>query len=291
MEDLSERLANDLRQHIRTLGHYPMLSDHWCEMAEVLGRVANISDVESKLSAGKEDATLWETEELALRYLLEDGKLNLCLRNLIEYKTFQRQSRSNNVELTSEKQEKCDKFEKGLGTVLKNAWNHVEAVQTTDIQALVNHIADVIDYATESSRYIEECVVEGDLHMRQEVMVFSYIVGIMRQLDYLHEDRVMPLLRERRVFIRGAQFLNNYHQHLQSSPKLKIIEALSLIADSEDLATYKDVYISDSQDAAVLVNLYESCLEDLKQQDPSNKRMMRPLLDLVSQMRRRYRLK
>lgn len=46
-DDLSERLANDLRHHIRTLGHYPMLSDNWCEMADVLGRVANVSDVVS----------------------------------------------------------------------------------------------------------------------------------------------------------------------------------------------------------------------------------------------------
>ena len=28
-------------------GHYPMLSDPWCEMADVLGRIASISDVVS----------------------------------------------------------------------------------------------------------------------------------------------------------------------------------------------------------------------------------------------------
>jgi hypothetical protein len=62
-------------------------------MAEIFGRIANISDVESKLPSTKKDATLWETEEQALRFLLEDGKLNLCLRNLIEFKTGQTKAR------------------------------------------------------------------------------------------------------------------------------------------------------------------------------------------------------
>lgn len=55
-------------------------------MAEIFGRIANISDMESKLPSAKTDATLWETEEQALRFLLEDGKLNLCLRSLVEFK-------------------------------------------------------------------------------------------------------------------------------------------------------------------------------------------------------------
>lgn len=69
--------------------NFPVLSDPWFEMADVFGRIANISDMESKLPASKKDATLWETEEQALRFLLEDGKLNLCLRNLIEFKQAQ----------------------------------------------------------------------------------------------------------------------------------------------------------------------------------------------------------
>lgn len=32
-------------------------------------------------------------QELALRYVLEDGKLNVCLRNLVEWRKFHRQMR------------------------------------------------------------------------------------------------------------------------------------------------------------------------------------------------------
>ena len=69
------------------------MSDPWFEMAEVFGRLATISDMESNLSSAKNDCTLWETEEQALRFLLEDGKLNLCLRNLMEFKQNQILSR------------------------------------------------------------------------------------------------------------------------------------------------------------------------------------------------------
>jgi hypothetical protein len=70
-----------------------LLSDPWFEMADIFGRVANVSDVESKLPSAKDNATLWETEEQALRFVLEDGKLNLCLRLLIDFKTKQIETR------------------------------------------------------------------------------------------------------------------------------------------------------------------------------------------------------
>jgi hypothetical protein len=64
-------------------------------MAEIFGRVARISEVESALPSSK-NATLWETEEQALRFLLEDGKLNSCLRILVEFKAAQIESRTDN---------------------------------------------------------------------------------------------------------------------------------------------------------------------------------------------------
>lgn len=104
---------------------------------------------------------------------------------MIEFKSFQREGAS----IPANKQEKCDKFEKGLGVVLRNAWNHVEAVQTTDIQALINHIGDVLDYALQNPDYMQQCDEKGDLAMRQEVVVFYYLIAVLNRLDDLHEDR------------------------------------------------------------------------------------------------------
>jgi hypothetical protein len=191
LEVLAERLAIDLRKNIKKLGSYPILSKEWLEMADTFGRLANISDMESKLAGAKEDKTLWETEEQALRFLLEDGKLNLCLRNMIDFKSQQRLSREEGYTGTSlDLRAECDKFEKGLGVILRNAWNHVEAIQTTDLYALMIHIADVLQSSLQHPELMETYCKSEDLHQRQEVLIFWYLNCIMLHIDSIHEDRL-----------------------------------------------------------------------------------------------------
>ena len=81
IDALSEKLTLDLRKSIKSLGWYPVLSDSWCNMSDIFGRVAQISDMvrqvlydlnspllqEAKLAQPKDGGTLWETEEQALR--------------------------------------------------------------------------------------------------------------------------------------------------------------------------------------------------------------------------------
>jgi hypothetical protein len=137
LEGLSEKLKNDLRRHIRCIASFPVCTEAWMDMAETFGRIATVSEAEGKLPKTHEDATLWETEEAALRFILEDGKLNLCLRNMVDYTTYVHNQVLNNGGLRSEVKAKCEKFEKGLGVVLRNAWEHAEAVQTTDLPLLL----------------------------------------------------------------------------------------------------------------------------------------------------------
>ena len=88
---------------------HEVLSPRWMQMAQSLARIGFISQKEAAMPKDKADSTLWECEELALRcvlarvarhsphpyahrspplvalcrrYLLEDGKLNLCVAAL-----------------------------------------------------------------------------------------------------------------------------------------------------------------------------------------------------------------
>ena len=115
----------------------------------------------------KDDATLWECEEVALRYILEDGKLNLyvwdsyayhlllnvhmnrCLRLLVDYQEYlERVERRQTIISVSHSsvtaaetimvmqrqpsgKELLDQFETGISLTLKNAWLHVEAMQVS----------------------------------------------------------------------------------------------------------------------------------------------------------------
>jgi hypothetical protein len=88
--------------------------------------------------------------------------------------------------------------------------------------------------------------------------------------------------------MNGVRFLNAHSDKLQSAPQLVIVEALCLIADSEDFSTFRDEYVVDSGDASDLASLNDSVLNDLKK-NLTHKRMMRPLLDLVMQVKRKYK--
>ena len=76
IEALSSKLSADLRHHIRRIELHPVLSEQWLAMADTAGRIATVSEAEGKLPREHEEATLWETEEAALRFVLEDGKVS-----------------------------------------------------------------------------------------------------------------------------------------------------------------------------------------------------------------------
>lgn len=191
IENLSDKLAQDLRRHIRQIGNFPVLSPQWLDMAETFGRMATISDMESTLAASKGgEGTLWETDEQALRFLLEDGKLNVCMRCLVEYKGMQRSAReSGGTGPVFENAVQCDKFEKGLGVVLKNVWNHVEALQTTDLSTMLRHVGDVLETAIKFPADMLVYCRSGDIHQRQEVLVLYYIGNLLHFADDISESR------------------------------------------------------------------------------------------------------
>jgi len=47
--------------------------------------------------------------------------------------------------------------------VLRNAWQHVEALQTTDLPALINLMGDVLDAALEAPEELEKYCKQGRL--------------------------------------------------------------------------------------------------------------------------------
>ena len=71
--------------------------------------------------------------------------------------------------------------------MLRNAWGHVEALQTTDLPALVGHMCEVVTFAVvypeHSYAHLE------DLHQRQEILVFSYLVGLLKATSHIDESR------------------------------------------------------------------------------------------------------
>eukprot|EP00953_Heterococcus_sp_UTEX-ZZ885_P013175 7531-Heterococcus_DN1.PRE.1 len=196
LEQMSIKLSADLRKNIRALASYPVLSDNWCGMADILGRIAAITEMESKLPRANAQQTLWEGDEQALRYVIEDGKLNICLRNLVDYKEYQRDARLKDKQPASAaEQALMDKFEKGLGGMLKNAWNHIEALQTSDLPMLIDHISAVFNDAAKRSDIRYTCTKRYSAHFNSE-------------------DRLMPLLRSAGTVTALAHMLVGCYESL-----------------------------------------------------------------------------
>lgn len=79
------------------LGPYTLFSRDWFDMVESLQHLTNIALMEQMLPKAQPNATLWERDELTVRFLLEEGKLNLCLRLLVEFKKHMTTNTPNSV--------------------------------------------------------------------------------------------------------------------------------------------------------------------------------------------------
>ena len=270
LDDLTRKLADDLRIQIRKLGCVPLFSDEWFDMADVFGRIANVSDMESKLA--------------------EDGKLNLCLRNLVDFKLHQRRARILGSGPVFDFAKECDKFERGLGVVLRNAWMHVEAIQTTDLSSLMTHIADTLESSLEAEEDLMAHCSAGDIHQRQEIMVFHYLYCIMRHVEQIKESRVMPAIRDRQVFMKGLRVIDKVHNHVLSAHIVTCLTAMSLITESEDFITFPDQYITNADDVAFLITFRTNCIAKFST-DFEQKKAIRPLTDAIDKAKRQSRFK
>jgi hypothetical protein len=186
--------------------------------------------------------------------------------------------------------EKCENFERGLGTVLRNAWTHSEALQTTDMSGLMDYICDVLDTANDFPTQMSSIFHSPAAPQHQEVMVFYYLSTIFSNLDKVAENTITGILRSRRAFINGARLLATYHTLLPRSQVSKVAEALSLIAACEDFNTYFNEYVSGRDEAELLGDLKVKCLAVFAT-DMEARRMLRPLSDAVDKAQRKYKKK
>lgn len=164
--------------------------------------------------------TLWDQQkdEMAVRMLLEEGKLNLTMRLLHQYMevsmghpTFMAAVRKaaedtgqTDAKVTdtygqrppapwmdllalNDAPGRCRNFEISCGLLLTSALSHVEALQILDIPYLVKHCQDVIQHGLDNDQYTK-------FADNQEGMQKSVVVHFLRRLtDQL--DEVGPWVR------------------------------------------------------------------------------------------------
>lgn len=298
MELLNERLAANLRAAVRKLGSFPVLSEPWADQVTCFARMATVTEMEGSMPQQK-DATIWETEEHAVRYVMEDGKLNLMLRSMIDFKrhVFDARNKPDELEL-KEHAALCEEFELSLGRVLYCCWTHVEALQTTEMAPLMEYISEVLQRALCTDGALDELLARPNLSLRQEVQVLLYVGQILLQVDTMREMRVMPFLRKAGVFARMVVFLLRAHASLPPHILLRAVASLSLLVETEDYTTYTQVYLKktdtgegggiDGVDTLeALLDLRDQVLAPLLKSLPRDQRpKVKPLTDSIDKCQR-----
>lgn len=224
---MNKRLAGDFRERVRCIAACAPFSSSWPQQVDYVQYLASVAVMEereakSKGAKGNEDSsalkasgstallasesqTLWERDEFCARYIVEEGKINLIMRLVAEFKQHMMTKGSS---LSQAEVAQARAYETSLGVLLRVTMKAVEAVQTLDLRAVLEHISATWDYfldekyqppttiaparhASPSKDKPSQVVSSLDFIGLQEGQSFCYLSSIMGFMENLQEEMLM----------------------------------------------------------------------------------------------------
>lgn len=269
-----KKLKYKLREHIRRFHYRPLLSEEWLKMSDSINQVAEVAFMEMTIPfdstnkkgqlGRKADGTLWDQEEeqLAITILLEEGKINLCLRLLREYsEAFKSEKQA--AALIAKAAKKTNRtvknvsnlavaFEKGIGIIIHLSLEHVEVVQILDTTALIQHIGEILDNAPSrmhhwrgqtSSKFDVDFL---GVDKFQESVVIHYLANLVKHLEELDEDKTMGVLDQYQIITKMVAHCLTFQQIDQNGVKADFYASgllfLQRVIDSEAFQAEPEVF-------------------------------------------------
>lgn len=77
--------------------------------------------------------------------------------------------------------------------ILRNAWQHIEVLQTTDVHAVVAHINTVLTANLQQKSLVHELLRNSDIYQRQEMLVFQYMHDMLKNVEEIRESRLVGI--------------------------------------------------------------------------------------------------
>mmetsp|Transcript_74675 Transcript_74675/g.148406 ORF Transcript_74675/g.148406 Transcript_74675/m.148406 type:complete len:308 (-) Transcript_74675:240-1163(-) len=287
LDDLTKKLAADLRLHVQKIQSYAAFSQDWMAMIDSLVHIANVAKMEHRLPRAEGSATLWDEDELTVRFVLEEGKMNLLLHLM---QTFSQSVAAKQpgtpgyeqwLTHTARDCEAVDAnqlrarlltFEQCLGTLIHCALQHVEAVQTTDLQLLMAHCAEVLQAcaATPGSLIFDQT---------QVALVPRYLNSVLIRAEQLDEDRVMGLVGQYGLVDCVCTHLSVHHTKLGTESLLAGASFLASAFDTEAFHTDSKIFLS--EESASRLQTYKAAFLTGLLSDSEQRKRFRPLLDVI----------
>lgn len=301
------------RKCVRNIQLYPVLSAEWIALVDSLKQLARLVQLEGRMPGDPKvsdiqgrasgSGTLWDQEghENAVRILVEEAKVNLCLRMMREFKAWQydpaaRQQRMQEASAAyglteAQLDSKCRTFEESLGLLLWKAFQHVETLQLMDIPLLLDYLAEVLGWMI-TARTADTPPAPGKV---QETLVTHYFSSLMKHAEALNNSELLARARERGLLHAETDHLLNDRSECQEEVLLEAAIGYSALADNEDFRTqsvwqsfFTDEYgRPDHVKKDLFLQLEERMLGKVLEADPDKKRDLRPLIDFFKQVRLR----
>lgn len=297
------------RKCVRNIHQYPILSVEWIGLVDSLKQLTRLVQLEGRMPVNSKvaeaqgrnkdsEGTLWDQEqhENAIRILVEEAKVNLCLRMMHDFKKWQydpAEKRATYHEAMqaydySEVQldQKCQQFEESLGMLLWRAFVHVETLQLMDIPLLIEHCALVL----------EACRRPGFEPVRnlkmQETIVLYYFSSLMKHAEALNNGELLAKSREHRLVHFASEHVLSRVEVYPPDMIFAIAEGFSALADNEDFRSQWEQFFLDAdgkpdpEAKAGFLQLEAKVVAVALKEAPERKRVLRPLLDLFRAMQR-----
>jgi len=265
-------LSSDLRGRVRRLQCADPLTAEWNDLTETLQHLSTVALMEEKDSTSK-SGSVWDRDELCIRYIVEEGKVNMLTRALIAFKSFQYSTTS---PISEENAMRMQVFETSLGTLLKRCFTAIETLQTLDLTMLIEHIGRVLSHAVSPSYSVQT------LSPIQEFVVLSYLSSIAQALasETLNEETVCNALRENNVVSLVLQHSEKFRTLLDSSAIASTCFFLSGLFETEAFKAKRLEFLKTPLDKKRLVTLEEPA-KQMMSLDADIRKQLRPLIDYI----------
>ena len=194
---------------------------------------------------GGRRTTLWERQELAVRFLLEEGKVSLCLRMLHKHRrNVDRVAWAESVRAAAEEMETTldaltrliATFEIALANITQCAFESMECLQTTEPQEVAEYCSFVLrQFSAPEGRCREDRALI--IPVAAIYCVRSFVLQ-MEACDM--EARVMQALQEERTLAALACFLRERRQQLAPHDMFAFAELLEGVCGAETFPAVRE---------------------------------------------------
>lgn len=304
------------RKCVRSISQQPVLSLEWLALVDHLLQLTRLVQLEARMPIDAKVAeaqgrnhdsvgTLWDQEvhENAIRILVEEAKVTLCLRMMHDYKKWQYDVTTRQADLMQgvvscgwderKLRQKCDQYEECLGLLLVRAFQHRETLQLIDLPLLIEHVALVLDPFPRVQADVD--LLATGMLARQEFVGLYYFSSLMKHAEALNNTELLARTRDHQLLRLVTTHCVSYSAHYDATLAGAVAEGLACLADNEDFAlTWEEFFLSpqgepDFECKQWFLQLEEMLVAPIISATPGRRTVLRPLLDLFAKIKRSCR--